>query len=188
MRTPKVRSGGGRALWTDVALGALPLTSTSYTREGRGLERDSCIGRDDPAVLHARFRQPFALPSGTAGTNLRQAARYAWENCDPLQNAARSERCEGPTSGDPVRPNLRVPQNSCRRLQSSNDCCCRGPEGSLQASVAEGSSPSDGRARRLSAPGEVQRRISSLRRRTRSSRCFLVEPPSTSTSGGIISC
>jgi hypothetical protein len=35
--------------------------------------------------LHARLRQPFSLPSGTAGINLRKVARYAWENCDPSQ-------------------------------------------------------------------------------------------------------
>jgi len=39
----------------------------------------------DPAELRARLRQPFAVSSGTAGTNLRKTARYAPENCDPLQ-------------------------------------------------------------------------------------------------------
>jgi len=39
-------------------------------------------------MLHARLRQPFSIPSGTAGTNLRKTARYAGENREPLQAAA----------------------------------------------------------------------------------------------------
>jgi hypothetical protein len=36
--------------------------------------------------LHARLRQPFSIPSGTAGTNLRKTARYAGENREPLHD------------------------------------------------------------------------------------------------------
>ena len=47
----------------------------------------------DPAELHTRHRQPFSISSGPTGTNLRKAARYARENCDPLQmESAKRER------------------------------------------------------------------------------------------------
>jgi hypothetical protein len=41
-------------------------------------------------MLHARLRQPFSIPSGTAGTNLRKPARYAGENREPLQQSTQS--------------------------------------------------------------------------------------------------
>src|SRR5207253_11084072 len=66
-----------------VSGGVLPLTPISYTREGCGQGLRQRVS--DPAELHAQHRQPFSVSSGTAGTNLRKAARYARENCDPLQ-------------------------------------------------------------------------------------------------------
>jgi hypothetical protein len=47
--------------------------------------RDSASGGRSRRVRHARFRYQFSIPSGAAGTNLRKTARYAGENCDPLQ-------------------------------------------------------------------------------------------------------
>src|SRR5712691_5140621 len=68
------------------SLGVLPLTSTSYTQEKvSGQGRDSASGERSRRVWHARFRHRFSIPSGAAGTNLRKTARYAGENCDPLQ-------------------------------------------------------------------------------------------------------
>ena len=66
--------------------GVLPLTSIYYAEtrlSGMGSQWDT---RDPAALLHARLRQLFSLPSGTAGTNLTRTARYAGENREPLQS------------------------------------------------------------------------------------------------------
>ena len=43
----------------------------------------------DPFEFHAWRRQPFSLPSATAESNLRETARYAWEDCGPLQHGVK---------------------------------------------------------------------------------------------------
>src|SRR2546426_43687 len=87
MRTPKVRSAGGRALLDGCPGGVLPLTSISYTQEKITQKgRDSASANDPGDVWHTRLRHRFSIPSGTAGLNLRNTDCYAGENCDPLQD------------------------------------------------------------------------------------------------------
>ena len=82
MRTPKVRSAGGRALW-DWCPGEFFRSPRYPTHDKVGIaacaERSRRVWRD-------RFRHRFSIPSGVAETNLRKAARYAGENREPLHN------------------------------------------------------------------------------------------------------
>ena len=54
--------------------------------------RDSASATDPGGVWHARSRHRFSIPSGAAGTTLKNTAHYAGENCDPL-HLAEIEHC-----------------------------------------------------------------------------------------------